>query len=198
MKYVIDTDICEQKGLKFPELLAVLLVKSVANIPELFNNLDERKVLVKDLFSNGYLVTQRWDDVCTDILCTSDKSLPKRDKLEDLALQLMELFPKGKKDGTSVYWRGNKKDILTKLQKFFKVYGDSYTEEQIIEATKKYVQSFNGNYEYMRALKYFIWKDVMKLDEEGNRYVEKVSDLATLIENGDDDSIKNDWTSTLK
>ena len=83
------------------------------------------------------------------------------------------------------------------MKKFFKLYG-SYTDEQILEAARKYVASFNGNYSYMRVLKYFIWKDEVKIDGEGNRYVDEVSDLANWIENsGQANSLTSDWTSNL-
>ena len=52
------------------------------------------------------------------------------------------------------------------MQKFFKLYGNKYTDEQILKATQDYVSSFNGNYSYMRVLKYFILKDERKSDEK--------------------------------
>jgi hypothetical protein len=111
----------------------------------------------------------------------------------------MDIFPKGKKEGTSVYWKGNLKDNKLKLQKFFKLYGNAYTDEQIISATKKYVESFNGNYAYMRALKYFIWKDERKVGSDGKTYIEEVSDLASYIENEDHVNTTNhEWTTELR
>jgi hypothetical protein len=51
----------------------------------------------------------------------------------------------------------------------------------------------------MRILKYFIWKDEVKTDSEGKRYVDEVSDLANWIENaGQEDNLSSDWTSTLR
>ena len=51
----------------------------------------------------------------------------------------------------------------------------------------------------MRILKYFIWKDEKKLNQNGELYIEETSDLASYIENeGQEDSIENDWTSTLR
>ena len=199
MNYVINEDICKKKGMDLPSLLAVLLVKTGVNIPELFNDLVNRKVLVKDMFSEGFLVTQRWDSVCVDILLSADKDVPSDERLLPLAEALMAIFPKGKKDGTTIYWKGNKKDNKERLQKFFKLYGNKYSDEQILQAARKYVESFNGQYTYMRALKYFIWKDEKKIDSEGNRYIEEVSDLASYIENaGQEENLRNDWTSTLR
>lgn len=162
MNYVINEDICKKKGMDLPSLLAVLLVKTGVNITELFNDLVNKEVLVKDMFSEGFLVTQRWDSTCSDILLSADTSVPSDERLLPLVDTLMSIFPSGKKEGTSLYWKGNRKDNKERLQKFFKLYGNKYSDEQIIHAAKKYVESFNGQYTYMRALKYFIWKDEKK------------------------------------
>ena len=199
MNYIINEDICKEKGMDLPSLLAVLLVKTGVNITELFNNLINKGILVKDISSDGFLVTQNWDSICSDILLSADKTVPSEDQLLPLVNSLMEIFPSGKKEGTTIYWKGNKKDNRERLQKFFKLYGNKYSNEQILEAAKKYVESFNGQYTYMRALKYFIWKDEKKIGSDGKRYIEEVSDLASYIENaGQEESLNSDWTSTLK
>lgn len=200
MKLTIDEEVCKKQGMTLPEVLAVVLVKTGVDVGELFKELQERKVLVvqNTLLGEVLMVTQRWDDVCSNILLSSDNVVPEEDRIEKLASALMQIFPQGRKDGTNTYWRGNIKDTKLKLKKFFKLYGSKYSDEQIITATKKYVESFNGNYSYMRVLKYFIWKDVKKQDSEGRFYIEEVSDLATLIENaGHEEILRDDWTSKI-
>ena len=197
MKIEINEDICEKNGLNISELFAILLIKSCEDLAKLFQSMEDRKILVKDMFK-GYMITQRWDDVASSILLDSDKNHQSTERHENLVVKLMEQFPKEKKAGTCHYFRGNKKDNILRLKKFFKLYG-KYTDQQIIDAAKRYVSSFNGNYSYMRVLKYFIWKDDVKTDADGNRYVDEVSDLANWIENaGQEDSMNNDWTSTLR
>lgn len=199
MNYIINEDICKKKGMDLPSLLAVLLVKTGVNITELFNNLIKKEILVRDMFSEGLLVTQRWDSVCSDILLSADKSIPSEERLLPLVDALMQIFPAGKKEGTTLYWKGNRKDNKERLQKFFKLYGNKYSDEQILQAAMKYVESFNGQYAYMRTLKYFIWKDERKINNEGKTYIEEVSDLASYIENaGQEENLKDDWVSTLK
>lgn len=177
-------------------MLALLLVKTGVNLTELFKSLEERKILVKDMFNN-YLVTQRWDDVASTVLLDSDKDKPSPERIETLAVRLADIFPKGKKAGTCYYFKGNRKDNVLRLKKFFKLYGH-YTDEQILDAAQRYVDSFNGNYTYMRILKYFIWKDDVKKDAEGNGYVDEHSDLANWIENKDSVNTSNaDWTTSL-
>lgn len=196
MTISISEDVCKKNGLNPDEILAILLVKTGTDISQLFNSLLERHILVKDVFG-GYLVTQRWDDVASTILLDSDKDKQSPERLEKLASKLMEIFPKEKKAGTCHYFRGNKKDNILRLKKFFKLYGH-YSDEQILDAARRYVSSFNGNYAYMRILKYFIWKDAVKQDSEGNGYVDETSDLANWIENaGQVDSTNSDWTTNL-
>lgn len=116
MNYVINEDICKKKGMDLPSLLAVLLVKTGVNITELFNDLVNKEVLVKDMFSEGFLVTQRWDSTCSDILLSADTSVPPDEQLLPLVDTLMSIFPPGKKEGTSLYWKGNRKDNKERLQ----------------------------------------------------------------------------------
>ena len=197
MKIEINEDICEKNGLNISELFAILLIKSCEDLPKLFQSMEDKEIIVKDFFK-GYMVTQRWDDVASSILLDSEKTHQSQERLEDLAIKLMEIFPKGKKEGTCHYFKGNKKDNVLKLKKFFKLYG-KYTDQQILNAARNYVASFNGNYAYMRILKYFIWKDEIKVNSEGTRYVEEVSDLANWIENaGHEHTLRNDWTIELK
>lgn len=179
------------------EVLGVLLVKIGTSPQVLLQEMLEKQIIVEDGIFNQLLVTQRWDDVVSNILLDSDYDRQSDDRLETLAVSLMEVFPKQKKAGTSHYFRGNKKDIILRLKKFFKLYGNKFTDEQILEAAKKYVQSFNGNYQYMRVLKYFLWKDEKKINVEGEAYIDESSDLATLIENVDSDDFRQDWTSTI-
>lgn len=198
MKITIDENICIEKGLDLPSLLAILLVKTDVDISFLFKTLQEKQILIKDILGN-YNVTQKWSELADSIILSSDPYIMKEENIEKLAIELMEIFPNGKKEGTSTYWKGNKKDIKLRLQKFFKLYGNKYTNNDIINATKNYVNSFNGNYKYMRILKYFIWKDDKKINSEGKIYIEEVSDLATFIENYNSNINTNkEWTIDLK
>lgn len=145
----------------------------------------------------GWRLTNKGVKILEAIILDSDTQKQPEDRVESLVENLREIFPKQKKSGTNHYFRGNSKDIALKLKKFFKFYGKKYTNEQILNAAKHYVESFNGNYTYMRILEYFIWKDEKKLNEEGNIYIEKTSDLATWIEN-EGSTNNQDWEVELK
>lgn len=197
MTLSINDDICKKYSLEPEEALALLLIKTNNDIPSIINNLLEKKAIVKDMFNN-YMLTQRWDDLLCSIMLDSDKDAISEDKVESLALKLMAIFPKEKKAGTCHYFRGNRKDNILKLKKFFKLYGNKYSEEEILEAAQNYVNSFNGNYKYMRILKYFIWKDEKKMDSNGKYYIEETSDLASCIENKGQNISNEDWGSELR
>ena len=200
MKITIDEDACKKVKLSLPEVLMITLVKTGVNIKTLLKQMKEKQILVEEhtLLGTNLLVTQRWSDLSDKALLSADKSVPDNKRLENLAKSLMEVFPAGKKEGTSQYWKGNLRDNTLRLAKFFKLYGDKYTDEQMIEAAKNYVSSHNGKYQYMRVLKYFIWKDTRKVNSEGEGYIEEVSDLAAFIENAKDEkNLKDDWMSTM-
>lgn len=200
MKYTINTDLCTKYELSLSEILLLMLVKSCDNVQTLIRNALNKELIIEDTEHMGsYLVTQRWDDVMASMLIDSEIESPAQfdARLEQLALELMDIFPRGKKEGTNVYWRGNVKDTKLRLKKFFHLYGNKYSDKQIINATRNYVASFNGNYAYMRVLKYFIWKDEKKVNAEGKMFIEEVSDLASFIENEGSTNEDRDWTSTL-
>lgn len=198
MKYTIDEDVVKSSKLLMPEILAILLLKTGCRVSRLLLDMKHKGIISRDDDGN-YCITSHWDDEACRILLDSEPTKEPEDRIENLAVKLMEIFPKQKKLGTCHYFRGNKKDTTLRLKKFFKLYGTKYTDDQILEAARKYVASFNGNYAYMRILKYFIWKDQRKINEEGISYIEEISDLASYIDNDDaSDEHSADWTSTLK
>ena len=112
----------------------------------------------------------------------------------ELATELRELYPAGRKDGTTYMWRGTTAEVAKKLKTLVVKYGYTLDREKVIKATKDYISSFNGNYRYMQLLKYFILKSVK--DADGNTEVK--SELMSLIENsGQIDTQKDDWMSTM-
>ena len=181
MRYSIDEKTALRHHLSIDEMLALMLFKKRVNLSVLLERMLKRELIYQDMFGN-YVINEYWDEEMQQVLLESDRDVPKDADLNYLVNQLRELFPKGIKTGSAA-WRGNVREIKLRLQKFFKIYENSYSDEEIIEATKKYVESFNGNYTYMRILKYFILKDEVKIDENGNRYVEQVSELANFLEN---------------
>lgn len=141
-----------------------------------------------------YALTGKAQQLLEDVnLDSVDSDKPKTRDLTPLAQKLKEIYPKGKKPGTAQYWAEGTALIVKRLRIFFKKYGEEYTDEQIISATEAYVKSFNGNYAYMRTLKYFIWAE--KTNRAGE--IESTSDLLTFMENAGEENIGNNWADQL-
>lgn len=192
MKYVIDDTVAEKMGLSLPQILALMLIKTGTDIKWVLSELMDKEAIVAiGTPPTRYMLTQRWSDLCDNVLLTSDKYVPSEDVIVPIAEKLMQIFPQGKKPGTPYYWKCNKREVTLKLKSFFKLYGNTYTEEQIINAARDYVDSFNGDYRFMRLLKYFIWK---KDGEQG-----EISELATFIDNAGQENVNADsnWVNTL-
>lgn len=188
MKITIDEKVCLKHKMTVPEVLMALALRSCEE--NTIENMLNREILVvkeEGLFEDAYRVTQHWSDVLDEILSDSSGKVEKSDEeLLELAKQMRELYPQGKmKDRygrmTPYYYRCNNSEVVKKLKKFFTIFGD-VPDEEILDATKRYVASFQGNYTGMRLIKYFILKDDVKPGEDGN-HVEQISDLATFLEN---------------
>ena len=134
----------------------------------------------------GYSLTDIGLDFIKEVETMSvTKNISNKD-IELLAEQMRLMFPEGKKQGTTKYWRDNKSNVEAKLKTFFKKYGH-YDSELILKATQKYVDSFGDSRQLMRILPYFIEK-------------ENSSELMTIIENIDEvksDSQNELWTTKL-
>lgn len=102
----------------------------------------------------------------------------EKERYLELANKLRALYPEGKKEGTNYMWRDSQVAIAKKLKTLADKFGVQFTDEQAITATKRYVESFNGNYHFMQLLKYFILK--RDLDKQ-----EETSQLLSFIENKD-------------
>ena len=94
----------------------------------------------------------------------TDTGLAKLTKKADnreviLAEELIKIFPEGKKNG-SHRWKGTTIAVANKLRSFIKKY-PQYTNDDIINATQEYVDSFYGRdiHKGMSILIYFIDKE---------------------------------------
>ena len=189
----------QQNGITIDEALLMLIIHNKANLEIAEKALIQKGLITaerNELFQQtGWRLTNKGNEMLDSVIMDSDKEQEPQDRLIQLATKLKEIFPKGKKEGTNYYWTEGVVLIVRRLKLFFKKYGNKFTDEQIIQAAEKYVQGFNGNYQYMRLLKYFIFKEKIGANSE----VEGDSDLISYIENaGQEESLNSDWTSTLK
>lgn len=188
----------QQNGITIDEALLMLVIHNKADLERAEKALIQKGLITaerNDLFQQvGWRLTNKGTEVLDSVIMDSDKEQEPQDRLIRLATRLKEIFPKGKKDGTNYYWAEGVALIARRLKLFFKKYGNKFTDEQIVQAAEKYVQGFNGNYQYMRLLKYFIFKEKVGANGE----VEGDSELISYIENaGQEEDLKNDWTSSL-
>jgi len=200
MRIAIDEKICLKHKMTVQEVLLALVMR-MGEVPDVIENMLNREILVD---TGEYQVTQHWSDVLDEILSDSSGSIEKSDdEILELAKQMRELYPQGKmKDRygrlTPYYYRCNNGEVVKKLKKFFTIFG-SVSDEDILDATRRYVASFQGNYTGMRLIKYFILKDDVKPSEDGTGHVEQISDLATFLENKESEEEVNndDWTTKV-
>lgn len=189
----------QQNGITIDEALLMLVIHNRVDLESTEKLLIQKGFITAErnnLFQQvGWRLTNKGSEILESVIIDSDKQQEPQDKLNLLAARLKEIFPKGKKDGTNYYWADGVALIVRRLKLFFKKYGNDFTDEQIIQATEKYVQGFNGNYQYMRLLKYFIFKEKVGVGGE----VEGDSELINYIENaGQEEDLRNDWATTLR
>ena len=72
-------------------------------------------------------------------------------------------------------------------------YNVEFTDEEAVDATKRYIASFNGNYRYMQILKYFISK---QKPVEGAS-AEQNSQFLSFLQNEEGTTENQDWTANL-
>ena len=201
MRFIIDDKICEKYNLTAQQVFILLALQCQND--KLYEDLIEKGLITKCNYSlfelnKKYSVINKGINLCNSVLLDSSKDTKKTInpvdiRCQNLAIKLRDIYPKGKMPGTNYYYKGNIEDIRKKLQSFFLRY-PNYTDEQIITATQKYINSMDGDYTYLKLLKYFIWKSEVK---DGEQVVTSI--LSDYIENeGQEDSINNDWTSTLR
>lgn len=198
MKYIIDTDVCKKEDISVGA--ALYLVSLYSNSP-----IDQSTM--KELWNKGYvLVTDMLPDGTIKKLSPNKSGLAFVDSiLEDssnkkvddsryltLASKLIELYPKGKKPGTNYMWRDSQTIIAKRLKNLFVKNNVKATDEQVVSATERYVNSYKNDNRYMQLLKYFISKKTLI---DGN--IEENSQLLSYLENTDD-SLPIDWTTDLR
>ena len=205
MKITIDEKVCIKHKMTVQEVLIALIMR-MGKAPDAIENMLNREILVD---TGEYQVTQHWSDVLDEILSDSSGAVEKSDEeLVELAKKMREVYPEGKMRDrfgaiTPYYYRCNNSEVSKALKRFFTEKGN-YTDEEIIDATKRYVADFQGQYwqKGMRLLKYFIIKNPIKHGEDGRGYVEQVSDLETYLNNKESeegvDNTSSDWMMSVR
>lgn len=191
---IIDKNVLERHSMNLEQFLVLCLSTLHVSIDKEVEELIKKGLGVPNP-NNKYqlLPTNHSFKFVDDILIESSKELKnKKDDCIALAEKLIEIYPKGKVPGTNYFYRGNVNDISRKLISFFRKYGNKYSDEEIINATKDYINSFNGDYTFLKLLKYFIWKNEIK---DGETITTSL--LADYLENKNNIIPNEDWTSFM-
>lgn len=194
MNISINEEVLSKWDLNIKEFLFLLFNVKDGDIQECISSLVSKGWVDKNLYDSTKVVisNNRKEDITT-ILVDSEKTETKFE-FEELANKLREVFPKGKKPGTTYMWRDTTAVIAKKLKILVTKYNCKFTEEQAIKATQAYVNSFGGNYKYMQLLKYFI----LKTPTNASGDVELRSDFMSYIDNeGQEEQLREDWMSNM-
>lgn len=210
MKIIFDTEACKKEGWDVDVLLYLISMYSGNRITvDTFEKARQQSFLE---FHEMYRPNKPFPDY-VDLTCKGDSLVESvmaesntgkqnsEERFTKLANKLRELFPAGKKPGYAYTWRDSTSCIVDRLKKFVLKYGD-YPDEEIIDATKRYIASFNGEYKYMQLLKYFIWKNKVTGGElvDGRMVgeVERQSQLAAWLDDKEETTKIPDWEVELK
>ena len=161
MTLTVADKILDKYNLSTEEFLILYICSKEYDIKELIDIIVAKGYADKNLYNpNTAIVSNNVKEIISSVIIDSDKAVI--DKEEDylkVAKKMQEIFPKGRKEGTTYAWRDCTAVIAKKLKTLVVKFNFKFTEEEALNATRKYVESFNGNYKFMQLLKYFILKN---------------------------------------
>lgn len=192
MNITIDEKILDKYNLTLEEFLVLYLCSKEVDIQATIQNLIDSGIVNRDLYNKtSAVVSNNTKELIASIIIDSDKAVINKDsEFNSLAAKLREIYPKGVKPGTTYTWRDSVPIIARKLKTLVTKFGVSFTEEEAIAATQKYVDSFGEDRKFMQLLKYFI----LKTDKETG---EIRSEFLAILQNPDIELTNDDWTSSL-
>ena len=111
------------------------------------------KIELLKLERNGFVVVK--DNLFNitakglQLVKTSQKHMVKAGKIkktsfddwQDFIIEFNTLFPKGRREGSSIGYRTNPRELLTRFVWFFEEYPE-YKWKDVLHATKRYVEAF--------------------------------------------------------
>lgn len=176
MNITINTDVLQRRNLSLEEFLVLLAEYYNINLKDTINHLILKKIVEKSNHPSSLVVlSNNSRNLVAQILVESNsKVINSPLDFNALALKLQSLYPEGIKPSTTYSWRGNTEDIAFKLRVLVAQYDFAFTEQEAIDATKEYLNSYKDS-KYLQLLPYFI----LKTAKDG-----EISSLfMTLIEN---------------
>lgn len=200
MNFYINVDECEKSGISidiFLYILSLYLKKGID--PYTFDTCCVKGLVeysrrdVKGIPMDINL-TAKGLELVESIILNSEFAVDNSNaRFDNLAEKLIELYPKGEKPGTKQMWRDSKPIIAKRLKALIKKYEVSFTDEEAIEATKRYINSFDGDTRFMQILKYFLLKKDKTTGLEDSQFL-------SYLENKDEDldhTLDSNWKDEL-
>ena len=150
--------LCSYLSLDLEEAKTTLTLKNIGvyveNVPWLILS-DKQRDLIDKILENREAKT----------ISNSHRT---QTQLDSLAKQMRELFPVGSmvtSNGMKYSWRGSVSEISKRMKRWFEKYPNNYTDEEILQATRNYVNNFRFSKNGMKTLIYFIMKNENNLGE---------------------------------
>lgn len=193
MRYTIDDAILSKYNLTEEEFIALVVSFRDLDIQRGNDNLVAKGIADRNIYDKTKIVlSNNTKNMIGSIIVDSDKeTINREEEFLDVAQNLRELYPKGKKPGTTYMWKDSNTIIAQKLKTLVVKFGYKFTKEQAIEATRRYIESFRGDYRYMQLLKYFI----LKTDRSTG---EIRSDFMSYIDNENQGEVNSNWLSEIR
>lgn len=193
MRYTIDDAILSKHNLTEEEFIALVVSFRDLDIQRGNDNLVAKGIADRNIYDKTKIVlSDNTKNMVSSIIVDSDKeTINREEEFLDVAQNLRELYPKGKKPGTTYMWKDSNTIIAQKLKTLVVKFGYKFTKEQAIEATRRYIESFRGDYRYMQLLKYFI----LKTDRSTG---EIRSDFMSYIDNENQGEVNSNWLSEIR
>ena len=193
MRYTIDDAILSKYNLTEEEFIALVVSFRDLDIQRGNDNLIAKGIADRNIYDKTKIVlSNNTKNMISFIIVDSDKeTINREEEFLDVAQSLRELYPKGKKPGTTYMWKDSNTIIAQKLKTLVVKFGYKFTKEQAIEATRRYIESFRGDYRYMQLLKYFI----LKTDRSTG---EIRSDFMSYIDNENQGEVNSNWLSEIR
>lgn len=193
MRYTIDDAILSKYNLTEEEFIALVVSFRDLDIQRGNDNLVAKGIADRNIYDKTKIVlSDNTKNMIGSIIVDSDKeTINREEEFLDVAQSLRELYPKGKKPGTTYMWKDSNTIIAQKLKTLVVKFGYKFTKEQAIEATRRYIESFRGDYRYMQLLKYFI----LKTDRSTG---EIRSDFMSYIDNENQGEVNSNWLSEIR
>ena len=180
MKLSINTDVLKKYDLSLGEFLVLLISHYGESYVESYDSLITKGLAGKNLFQEiTPVLSDNTKNLIAKILMESDeRAIQSGIDFESLAKKLQAVYPDGVKAGKTYLWRGDTEEIAQKLRVLVVKYNFSFTEQEAIDATQEYVNSFTPPYQLMHTLKNFL----LYTSKDSTGHYEMESLFMTIIE----------------